>query len=78
MVWREFYNQNKACGEGHVSEDLRFCFCEFFLPVPTLLYHVINRVEEVISKYIVSGTKCLNLAIIPINTLILFEALCKI
>ena len=49
---REFYNHRKTKGEKHVSEDVRLYFCEFFLFGPTLLYHIINRVESAICKYV--------------------------
>ena len=35
-ILRGFYNRKKTWGERHVSEDARFCFCEFFLLCPTL------------------------------------------
>ena len=39
--------------EKHKAKDVRFCFCEFFLLDPMLLYYIINRVELVICKYVV-------------------------
>ena len=35
-ILRGFYNRKKTWGKRHVSEDVRFCFCEFFLLCPTL------------------------------------------
>ena len=47
-----------------------------------MLYHIINRVESTICinficYRVLSGMKCLSLAMIPIDVLIL-EAICKI